>query len=548
MKKEIVASLLVVLILLSFSANSVNAQQTHPSIKLRSEFIITRYGQGIINETVTVHNNLTETINFPSIRIGLPADISRLINYYNISSGFSVNPSSNMSYFDVFSNQKIQQNLSVSFSLKLLLQNIIHNINNSIYVYVLLSPSLNTSLTSSTLVIKMPLFTQFVKTPANFGFTSNGSNNTYFRNENNLKFLSSSSEIAEIQTSSTMDFHPVTVFSAIRKLSFSPSGQVTVTDTISFRNDGVTTLSRLTVSPLTKPNSKIIVTASSSPPLLNPISLTLSGYTIVLSISGLNVNVQSKSNYTLSYTYQLDPKYYSVSGNLLIVSVPESPPIPTTVEKYTITFSAPPGVRIISGDEVSLNGVNIFTNGLRTFKSEVTIAWSADYFIPLASLIFFAFLIGFITTETRIKEEVKKERSPSEKVFDAIKAFEEKNAIVTQLLEQLKSSSKEGKQFFDEIRKRVDSFRNKALQRLNEAKQASTSMQIYEVINKIYNEEKESDRALRDLINLYEQYNTNRMRKDTFERLLPNYSKRLDRSLNRLSDLINEAQRMAKQA
>jgi len=81
---------------------------------------------------------------------------------------------------------------------------------------------------------------------------------------------------------------------------------------------------------------------------------------------------------------------------------------------------------------------------------------------------------------------------------------------------------------------------------LNEVKQKSTSQRFYEVVNQIHQTEREVDRAAKDKLNLYQQYYTRQMRKEVFDRLLPQYTKRLERALNQLSDELHTVQREAK--
>jgi F0F1-type ATP synthase membrane subunit b/b' len=524
-----------------------NAQQT-PEVSLISQYTVGRYGYGVINETLSFHNNSTSQLSIPNFSLGFTQEIANLVSYYNYTFGYHVTQSTNSSIYQVNSSGQVVKPGSVStFSLQLFLPKIVKTTNSSIYIYLMLSPSINISLSSSKFVIRMPSYTQLKNVPPGFGYTTTGSNTTYFRTDKNIQHLDAKSLVAQIQTSNQMDFHPLTVYKASRKLSFSSSGQIMVTDTITFRNDGVTTLSTLTVSPLTKRNTKIIVVASSQPPLLNPVTVSLSGYGIPLSASGLNSPVQSNTNYTISYTYQLDPSYYTASGGIVTLKLPLYPPIPAVVEKYTISVQTQPGVRVLAGQTLEEDNVNIFSTGTVEYKLQVTVAWSSDYFVPLASLVFFVLLFGFMVVKRESLAEEKLEE-PSQKISAMIKAFEERNSIIVDSLEELKEKKKEGKTYFDELRSRIDSFRSKALQRLNEARQTTVSQTILDLLNMVQNTEKEVERAVKDLINLYEQLHSNKVKKETFDKLLPNYRKRLERSLNALSDLLNELQRESKQA
>jgi predicted nucleic acid-binding Zn-ribbon protein len=101
---------------------------------------------------------------------------------------------------------------------------------------------------------------------------------------------------------------------------------------------------------------------------------------------------------------------------------------------------------------------------------------------------------------------------------------------------------------FNKIRNEIDSLKTRSINRLNEIKQTAGSKRFLELLNEIQDAEREEDRAAKDLLNLYDQYHSRRMREDTFRRLLPNYRKRWDAVTNHLSDLLNMAQKEGKQA
>jgi len=66
------------------------------------------------------------------------------------------------------------------------------------------------------------------------------------------------------------------------------------------------------------------------------------------------------------------------------------------------------------------------------------------------------------------------------------------------------------------------------------------------VVNQIQTTEREVDRAAKDKLNLYQQYHLKQMRKEVFDRLLPQYTRRLERALNQLTDELHTVQREAK--
>lgn len=169
----------------------------------------------------------------------------------------------------------------------------------------------------------------------------------------------------------------------------------------------------------------------------------------------------------------------------------------------------------------------------------------------MASVVFILLLIGLFavrTTASPAEEEEEEEETSSELASGMITAFDEKTNVINGLWPEIdgKDPNEFDRAYFDELRGRLDSLRSKALQRLNETRQKSASQKFSEVVNQIQVTEREVDRAAKDKLNLYQQYHLRQMRKEVFDRLLPQYSKRLERALNQLSDELHTVQREAK--
>lgn len=179
----------------------------------------------------------------------------------------------------------------------------------------------------------------------------------------------------------------------------------------------------------------------------------------------------------------------------------------------------------------------------------LSVGWAVGQGIPAASAIFALLLIGLYVSRTGMTEEEETEEvSSTERASAMIKAFDEKTSLINGLWPEVAAADPNelNMAYFDELRGRLDAFRSRALQRLNEVKQKSTTQRFFDLLNQIHTTEREVDRATKDKLNLYEQYYTKRMRKEVFDRLLPQYSKRLERALNQLSDELHVVQREAK--
>jgi hypothetical protein len=343
------------------------------------------------------------------------------------------------------------------------------------------------------------------------------------------------------------------VFSAARTVTVAADGKPLVTDMVAFQNMGTGTLGTLRVNILAPLGTVVTVLTGTEPRLVNPVSIALQNGAIPLAYfaSGYpSSGVQPGANFTITYQYPLGTSHYSVSGGQATVRVSEAPPIRAFVDTYSISLSLPQGAVSSGSTSATMNGVTPWQGGTTKFAYGLSLGWAVNAGIPAASVIFLLLLIGlFVSRSTTASvEETEEEETSSELASNMIKAFDEKTMLINGLWPEIegKDPNDLGKEYFDELRGRLDSFRGKALQRLNEVKQKSISQKFSDVVNQIQLTEREVDRAAKDKLNLYQQYYLRQMRRDVYERLLPQYNKRLEKALNQLSDELHNVQREAK--
>jgi hypothetical protein len=262
--------------------------------------------------------------------------------------------------------------------------------------------------------------------------------------------------------------------------------------------------------------------------------------------------IQRGENYSFTLVYDVPSNLVRVSGGAVGVTIPHTPPVDGVVNDYVIQSSLPTGV-VATDSSTPVRILDATPIGGRatttSYHYSLSVAWGAGQVVPIASLLFAVVFIGLIAyrqspSETEPEEE---KESGGTKLQDVTKAFEDKLALVARTLERLASAppGTMGKSEFDKIRSELDGLRGRALQRLNELRQAAGPGSYSDLLTQIYEAAREEDRAERDLINLYEQYYTKRMREETFQKLLPSYRRRLNGAINRLSDLLSTAQKQA---
>lgn len=557
MRKTFIAALFVLLLGAGLVWVPAARAASSPEVRVESQYIVTTYGYAVINESVTYVNNGTSAVSVPTLQIGF-GNISGMVRDYSVTgAGFSVaqQASGGQTVFAV-SNQgaTLGPGNSTSFSFMAPVEGVTTNTgpttNETLWVLTLAKPSFNLPLASLKLQVTMPLSTEFKKNPSGLRAPVSTENNTYSIGLTNVLAAAPVTQLLNIIPSSSEVFNPVVVYYATRTISMSSSGVPTVQDTVSFENIGTTKLANLVVEPLTSPTGAVTVEPSAQPPLISPTVVALTNNEISLNNTNIALPVEPRQNLTITYQYQLAGQYYSISGGTVTVKIPNTPPIPAFVGTYTVDFSLPPGVKVTEAAPAPLAGANPYSSGTIDLSYSLSAGWALDSGVPLASLLFVVCLVGLfaVRTEEVGEEEEEEEESGSERAAAMIAAFEEKTAIINSTFDEIKTAEQAemNKEFFVERRSRLDTFRAKALQRMNEVKQKSPNKRFFDLLNQITETDREIDRASKDLLNLEEQFRTSRMREEVYDRLQPNYKKRLDRALNQLSDELNAAQREAK--
>ncbi|HYB07487.1 MAG TPA: hypothetical protein VEB87_04960 [Nitrososphaerales archaeon] len=554
MRRFVPAALLLLFLLAAISVQAPAVAQGAPKIAVISQYTLNRYGFATINESVRITNNGSSSVEVPSLTFGF-GNLSSMVAGSNITgSGFSLSSSATGGPFTVSSSQPLQAGGNTSFVLSALLNGVTSYVKNGTFrVLMLTTPSISQRVDKLVNVIAMPASTALASSPAGMTLHSNGTSNTYSSTVPNAAPQSAVASVGKITQSSNQDFNPLRVYYAARTISAGSNGDPLVTDKVEFQNIGTTALSLLYVSVLAPSTTSVTVLTGTEPRLVNPITLALSSGAIDMALfaSGYpNNGVQGGANFTLTYQYPLGGKYYSVSGGQVTINIPESPPIKAFVDSYTVSMSLPKGAAATQSSTVTLTPTP-WQSGETKFAYGLSVGFTIDAGVPAASLVFILLLIGLFVARTATaegEEEEEEEETSTELASTMIKVFDEKTNLINGLWPEIeaKDPNEMDKEYFDELRGRLDAFRSRALQRLNEVKQKSASLKFSEVVNQIQTTEREVDRAAKDKLNLYQQYHLKQMRKEVFDRLLPQYNRRLERALNQLTDELHTVQREAK--
>jgi hypothetical protein len=556
LRRSVTAVFLLLLLLAFLPFQSAAHAQGTTTIDVNSQYTLNRYGFATINETVMVTNNGTSAIQVPSLTVGFGNISSKIVASNLVGSGFNSTQAGGS--FVVSSTQSLQAGANTTFVLSALLNGVVSTARNgSLEVLTLSSPSISTKVDKLTEEVQMPASTSFESPPADLSENLTGSGNVYSAVQNGVT-PSAVTSLRSIAQSADQDFNPLHVFSAQRTITTGPDGKPLVTDKVVFENLGTTPLTQLYVSLLAPFGTPVeIVTATATQPvLLMPFSVSLSGGAIDLTSLAVGYpsnGVQANTNFTLTYQYPLGSSYYSVSGGQVSMKIPESAPVSAFVDSYSVGMTLPQGAKAVQGSTASLTGVTPWQTGTAVLAYTLSPGWTIEGGIPLASLVFVLLLIGLFAaraggTAAETEEAEEEEETSTEQASGMISAFDEKTNLINSLWPEIEARdpNEVDRAYFDELRGRLDQFRNRALQRLNEVKQKAASQRFSEVVGQIQVTEREVDRAAKDKLNLYQQYYLKQMRKEVYDRLLPQYTKRLEKALNQLSDELHTVQRESK--
>jgi hypothetical protein len=552
LKRLALALLLLLLVFTILPLQAPAHAQGAPKINVKSTYTLDRYGSAIIAEKVSFQNNGTSPVSAPSLTFGFGNITSKIVQSNLTGTGFTYTNSSLGGPFTVRGTGSIPGGGNSTYTLSFLLNGVVSKAKNgSLQVFMVTSPSIGSRVDKLSNSVVLPPSTTLRSFPPKMASNITGTVTSYISSASG-SIPSAATAVRAVKTFVAEDFHPLRVYYAQRMIGADANGNPLVIEKVKFQNMGETPLSLLVVSILAPSTTKLTVWTILQPRLINPVITTLSSGGIPLSslAAGYPSNgVPAGTNFTITYQYPLGTKYYSVSGGQVNTNIPQSPPLRAFIDSYTIGLSLPQGARQVQSSAVS-SSANPWSSGNVKLAYALSIGWAVDAGVPAVSIVFVALLVGLFASRTTTAEveEAEEEESSTELASTMIKAFDEKTNLINGLWPEIdaKDPNELDKAYFDGLRGRLDSFRSRALQRLNEVRQKSASQRFSEVVNQIQATEREVDRAAKDKLNLYQQYHLRQMRKEVYDRLLPQYTKRLERALNQLSDELHTVQREAK--
>jgi hypothetical protein len=195
------------------------------------------------------------------------------------------------------------------------------------------------------------------------------------------------------------------------------------------------------------------------------------------------------------------------------------------------------GVSISGGESRIILGATSYTKEMYHFSIGPQIAWATDTILPVATLLFIISIVTIIATKVQFRRsaDVKKEIP---RIEELIILFEEKTVAIENIIQSYRNKKRGSisRGNFAETKRYFESLKGKSAGKTGEIRSKITIQEphIKNNLEELSNSDKDYNRAVLDIIKLYEQYHTGKIREDTFVKLRRMHQKRFDKAKDRL--------------
>lgn len=321
-----------------------------------------------------------------------------------------------------------------------------------------------------------------------------------------------------------------------RTISVGTGGQFLVTDKITLDNLGQNTLTSIAVNLLTNATSVTNIPAT-IPPLNNEGTASITNGEV--SLTSIDQQVEPNSSQTFIIQYPLSSQYRNASGTGYVANIPGSLPVQGLTLAYSLVFSLPTGYVATTSGPMQYNLSNTVSGVSSTFGYKSGIGSAFSLALPLAAVAFIGTFVAAIVFKPR-KENLEEKES----AIDAmLKAVEDKVSGTNEIVSELRAKGTSVSRLdLSNARTRIDELRAKSASRLGNlrAELIDAGATSQATLNEVALNDREFDRAIKDLINSYEQFIARKMKPDTFAKLLQSHEHRIQRITNNLLDELQD--------
>ncbi len=534
-------------IFLPSSLVSHAASSVHSGYELVNSEQFTSYGQFIVNDTLLTNASTTQSLS--QVTFGFPLNYSG--NIYSESAGYyigSTHYSATVSYsilnktllVSLALSPAIPAGTSANVSLGFYVLNTYTAQTTTNYlVPMLFYPSVSVPLDNLSSTLRFPSQTTapVVNSINPYGFTTifGTSVLTWSYTSNNV--TATSPHWAAVTLNSTSTDSGYIDFQSIQRLiTMDAEGNVIVQDTITVKNLGLNTLTNLQVNFLTNATT-VTVEPTKEPPLSNVQTMTLVGGE--MDLSGINRVVEPNSAVSVIVQYNLGAQYWNYSNGVYDVKIPTTVPVNALVDQFSINYNIPSDyIALSTPPNLSLTNT-VGNQGYSILSYRMGVGSAIGYAMPAGGLVFIGVFLAVLVL--RSNEDGQED---FESTLDSmVKSIEEKVSGTNDILSELKNKGEAAaRNDLLSTRSRIEELRSKTAGRFNSLRSqlGAASVEEQETMNTVLSNDREFDRAVKDLLNNYDQLLSKKMKVDTFARVQQNNERRIQHLANALLDSLHD--------
>lgn len=514
------------------------ASSSQPNVILNNIFDLNRYGFVLVNTTLTITNTQGKEMQLPdTLELSYSGDI------YNHLAGFTVigvnknlvevSKVENYTLYKIKLGGKLKQNeerkITLIQSLKLYVRPTGKLDKFEMNITTIPGVNLNLSKVESSFIIPKKLVVEGI--PIEFKRMSEGNREVLKATYENI-----SSRLPQVYNLTVQanppssELYVIKVSKAVREIEVGENGEVFVHEKLSLTNLGTTVLSKIRLNYLVKDLASIIVEPTGDPPERNSFEAILIEGMIELSSGDfLDKSIERNEIFALHIKYKAN-ELVSTDNGIVKLKIPNKLPIDTIIDNYVLKLKLPKGFVAIDYEPLIIKNaskVNELEKEEIVYSYKISPAWAAEDAFPIATFIFlacFAFIYAF---RFRGEEEKKVEKV----IIELSRAYEDKVETTNSVILDLIGREFEGvsRRKLNEVRRRVEEIRSSTSAKITELSLSKlrASDEVRKLVSLVTTADKDFDKAVRDLIHLFDMYLSKRVKQDVVQKLLKEQRKRL---------------------
>lgn len=543
------------ILILSYQTSFASSNQLN--VTLNHTFDLNQYGLVLVNTTLTISNTQSEEIRIPdTLEIAYSADIYEHLASFTVTgvekSLVKVSKIENLTVYKIKLGSKLKPNeekrISLIQTLRLFVKPSTKLDRFEMNITTLPAINLNLSKVESNFIIPKKLVVEGI--PIEFKRMD--------KNEREVlraEYKNVSSKLPQVYNLTLQanppesELYAILVNKAVREIEVNEFGEVFVHEKITLTNLGTTELKKLKLNYLVDDLTSVTVEPAGDPPETNSFEVTLFGNVLDLSSGNfLDRSVEKEESFTLHIKYKVNELINAKDG-LIELKIPNKLPIDAVIDLYLVKLKLPTGSKAINYEPLVIKNasrVDEIEKKEIVFSYSISPAWVAEAAFPVATFIFLACFTFIYTFRFKGEEEKKVERL----VIELSKAYEDKvettSSVVLDLIER--GFERVSRRRLNEVRRRLEEIRvttNAKVTELNIGK-LRLSDEVRRLLNLVTSTDRDFDKVVRDLTNLYDMYLARRVKIDVAQKLLREQRRRLESISSNLLERLRLLRREAR--